>query len=245
MLEHIRIILVEPSHPGNIGAVARAMKTMGLSQLSLINPKQFPHEKATALASKADDILEKAQVVSHLAEAVGDCELVMGFSARPRELELPQLPLELFGERVVSYQKPVAILFGREHAGLTNEELSYCQYHLMIPSVKAYHSLNLSHAVQIACYEIRKAALQLSHDKAAPGEAKPYRKMASQHEVQGLFAHMEQTLRDIEFYQPERSNKLLPKIKRLFNRARLESQEVNILRGILTAVDKQVDGGKS
>lgn len=245
MLEHVRVVLVEPSHPGNIGAVARAMKTMGLSKLSLINPKQFPHEKATALASKADDILENATVFKGLGDAIADCELVLGFSARPRELDLPQLPLQDFGAKVVDFKEPVAILFGREHAGLTNNELSFCQYHLMIPSVGSFQSLNLSHAVQIACYEIRRAFIRNHTNDNVSKETKPYRKMASQHEIQGLFIHLEQTLRDIEFYQPEKSNKLLPKIKRLFNRAQLEAQEVNILRGILTAVNKQIPGNQS
>ncbi len=243
MLDHIYIVLVEPSHPGNIGSVARAMKTMGLSKLILVNPKKFPHPQAIDLASKAHDILDVANVVGSVSEAVADCELVLGFSARKRDLDCSFLPLEELGEATVPNRAKVALLFGREHAGLTNEELSFCQKHIMIPSVSTFQSLNLSHAVQIACYEIRKTALKQMTSENSSKSA--IRKLATQSEIVGMFDHLEQTIKTIGFYKPEQSNKLMPKIKRMFNRSQLESQEVNIMRGILTAMNKVANGDKT
>lgn len=242
--ESIHIILVEPSHPGNIGAVARAMKTMGLSKLSLVNPRKFPHQTAYDLASKADDILDNAEIFNCLEDALTETEMAVGFSARPRELDIDQLHLDDLGREVltVAAHAKVGIVFGREHAGLTNQELSLCQSHVLIPSVPEYHSLNLSHAVQIACYELRKASL--GEADILNASSKSYRKMAKAEEITGLFSHFEQTLAAIDFYNPNEPNKLMPKIKRLFNRTRLEAQDINILRGMLTAMDKCLEKGK-
>lgn len=229
---NIRIVLVETSHPGNIGAAARAMKTMGLRQLVLVNPQKFPHQEAMERASSADDVLDAAVVVDDLKAAIQDCELVIGTSARPRGIPLPGVNARecanVIGEKAVT--APVALVFGRESSGLTNQELEHCHYHVTIPTNPEYCSLNLAAAVQVLCYEIRMAAGE-SHMPQAE-----YDRNATAAEIEHFYQHLEQVLQLIGFIRPSNPKKIMQRLRRLFNRVPLEHLEVKILRGILSAM---------
>jgi len=231
MLEQIRIVLVGTTHPGNIGAVARAMKTMGLSNLWLVAPKQFPSAEATARASGADDLLARARVCVDLGQAIDGCRLVVGASARLRTVHWPQLDPGECARSLLAQAAagPVAILFGRESSGLSNQELDRCSHLVHIPSNPEFSSLNLAAAVQILAYEIRVASLC----RAAAGEAP--RPVASADAMEGFFAHMEQTLLELRYANPNQSRKLQRRLRRLFFRAAPDTEELNILRGILSA----------
>lgn len=234
MPDKIRIVLVEPSHPGNIGAAARAMKTMCLESLVLVSPQRFPHADANARASGSLDILKNAQVVASLDEALSGCVLVAGTSARKRELGPPVLSPQDCAARLLSVppQQDVAVVFGRERTGLTNEELDRCQVLVHIPANPEYSSLNLASAVQIICYEILLArASALSVDaRDAP--------LATADEMEGLFSHLETAARDSGFFIPAHSEQLMRRLRHLFNRAELDRNEVNILRGLLKALQR-------
>ncbi len=228
--------MVDTSHPGNIGAVARAMKNMCLSQLYLVQPQQFPHAEATARASGADDLLASAVVCDSLPDALAGCGLVVGASARLRHLKLPQWDPRQCAERVVeeARQRDVAILFGREHSGLTNEELALCHYLMHIPSNPDYSSLNIAAAVQVMTYELQMASRE-------PGEATSEEESeppASAEEMERFYAHLRETLVDIGFLNPDNPRVMMRRLRRLFNRARPNQVEMNILRGILTASQK-------
>ncbi len=235
MLNKIRIVLVQTTHPGNIGSAARAMKTMGLSELYLVNPKLYPDPRALELASGADDVLRSAIVTETLAEALQLCHCVIGTSARPRGIPLPGFtPREAAAQLIQETQHgDVAIVFGREHAGLTNDELLQCHYHVTIPSNPEYSSLNLAMAVQILCYECRLASFA-----DLPVEKQHYDELATTEEVDGFYQQLWPVLIEIGFLRPSVPKRLMPKIRRLFNRIRLEKMEVRILRGILTAISK-------
>lgn len=238
MLSNIRVVLVETSHPGNIGAVARAMKNMGLGRLMLVRPQAFPDPQAVARASGADDILDAAKVCDDLDQALSGCALVFGVSARLRTIPWPQVDARRCGELAVagSHQGEVALVFGRERSGLTNAELERCNYLTHIPCNPQFSSLNLAAAVQVIAYEVRMAQGQT--DEATPrGED-----AAAAEELEGLYAHLEQALVEIEFLDPGNPRQLMRRLRRLFNRARLMQTEVNILRGILTAAQKQARG---
>ncbi len=234
MLDNIRIILIETSHPGNIGSVARAMKTMGLKNLWLINPKMFPHPKANEMASSAIDVLENAVVVKHLDDALADCHLIVGTSTRSRTIPWPMLsPRELAEKaRIESGAQHTAILFGREQSGLTNEELHRCHFHVQIPANPEYSSLNIAAAVQVIAYELRLASLSesMAHTWDYP--------MATGEELEGFYAHLEKVLVELEFLNPKAPRQLMPRLRRLFSRARPDAMEINILRGILGSVEK-------
>ncbi len=231
----VRIVLVGTTHPGNIGAVARAMKNMGLDDLALVNPKHFPHEDATARASGASDILDIAKVVATLAEALTDCVYVAGASARSRAIDWPSMGPRDCAERMVveSREGKVAAVFGPEKTGLHNEDLDLCHTLLTIPTNPQFPSLNLAMAVQVFAYEMRMAR----HLEIGPGfesEAPP----ATGGEMENFYAHLEQVTRDIGFLDPENPRHLMRRLRRLFVRARPDKNEVNILRGILAAVDR-------
>ncbi|AOV16864.1 tRNA (cytosine(32)/uridine(32)-2'-O)-methyltransferase TrmJ [Acidihalobacter aeolianus] len=240
-LSRIRIVLVEPSHPGNIGAAARAMKTMGLSRLYLVSPEQYPHAEATARASGADDILASAVVCNDLDAALSGTTLVFGTSARARNLEWPTIPPRAAAEAVTHEPEgEVALLFGRERSGLTNEELERCHYRVHIPANPNYSSLNLASAVQILCYEL---ALVADHEVVNPQTRETTSEVgesfADQIDVERFYAHLEQALVEIDFLDPDNPRQLMRRLKRLFNRTRLLHTEVNLLRGILTAAQRQ------
>ncbi|MEJ2589995.1 MAG: RNA methyltransferase [Candidatus Thiodiazotropha sp.] len=233
MLSNIRIVLVNTSHPGNIGAAARAMKNMCLEQLRLVSPVIYPSEEATSRASGADDLLARAAVCESLDEALAGCRLVVGTSARPRTVAWPVLsPREAAAELVAEARHgEVALVFGRERSGLSNSELDRCGFLVHIPTNPAYSSLNLAAAVQVLGYEIHLASLgnRIPETGAA-------RDLATADMLQGFHAHLEQALDEVGFTDPNQSEKLLRRLRSLFQRARPDKDEINILRGILSAM---------
>jgi tRNA (cytidine32/uridine32-2'-O)-methyltransferase len=235
MLDNIRIVLVNTSHTGNIGSTARAMKTMGLRDLYLVDPVSAPDGKSSALAAGAGDVLANATIVSDLSEAVKDCSLIVGTSARSRTLPWPMLtPRECGVKMVQEGQKgPVALVFGRENNGLSNEELQLCHFHVCIPANPEYSSLNLAAAVQTLCYEIRMGYLNLD---SYPDMESDY---PLSEDLERFYVHLENTLTETGFIVKNHPGVVMTKLRRLVNRARPESQELNILRGILSAIDKK------
>lgn len=232
----IRIVLVEPSHPGNIGATARAMKNMGLDQLVLVSPRQFPHSEAIARASGADDVLAKARVVATLAEGVAGCGLIVATTSRARDQYFRVADVREAAERVLreAQRGPAAVLFGSERAGLTNEQLESAHLLIRIPASDTYPSLNLSMAVQIVAYELFLArGVQVDTAPAAGPLADPA-------EMERLYGHLAQVLEEIDFRdRTQGGTHLMARLRRLFQRAALDRNEVNILRGILTAVQSR------
>ncbi len=229
-------ILINTSHPGNIGAAARAMKNMGQSRLSLVAPIVFPSAEATARASGADDLLANAVVYATLDEALADAVLVIGASARLRALSVPVLNPRECAKLIASQpeQQPVAVLFGNEQSGLSNQELDRCHYLMQIPANANYSSLNLAAAVQVFAYELRMTAIEAVAAEP-PVDTMDY---ATVEQVENFYAHLEQTLIEIDFLKPANPRQLMRRLRRLFGRTRLDDNEVNILRGILTAVNK-------
>jgi len=233
-MNNVFITLVNPSHPGNIGAVARAMKNMSLQSLRLVKPQRALTEEAFARAAGADDILDAAERFETLSQAIADCQLVIGTSARvavPDVFNIPMRAAASITHAASLAGQKIAILFGREHAGLTNEELAVCHYHAYIPSNPQFSSLNLAAATQIMCYELFLLTEQPMFVSEQTAE------YADQEEIARLFAHARQTLEALHFYDPTNPRRLFPKLRALFNRTRLLKSEVAILRGILTAVD--------
>lgn len=235
LLSQVKVVLVGTSHPGNIGSVARAMKTMGLSQLVLVDPQTEIDDKSVALAAGAADLLSKVVILDSLAEAVAECGLVIGTSARSRTLPWPMLDPRQAGEKVLAElpKYPVAMVFGRENSGLSNDELQLCQYHVCIPANPDYSSLNLAMAVQTISYEIRMAWLSKDIDVVE-------QQYPSSAQMSGFYQHLEQTLNDIDFIIKAHPGQVMNKLRRLYNRARPEEIELNILRGILTATQRRL-----
>jgi TrmH family RNA methyltransferase len=229
----IRIVLVDPHHPGNIGATARAMKNMGLRELHLVRPKLFPHAEAVARASGADDILTTASVHEDFEAAIADCGLVVGTSARQRHLPWDLTEPRECAARIVQDAREghVAVVFGSERVGLTNTELARCNLLVTIPTSSEYSSLNLGMAVQVIAYEI-----WLAMRPGAPAVVPREVPLASAAEMTRLYEHIETVLDEIDFRDRTGGGHLMARIRRLFNRAQLDQNEMNILRGILTAV---------
>ncbi|MDT0595880.1 tRNA (cytosine(32)/uridine(32)-2'-O)-methyltransferase TrmJ [Glaciecola petra] len=247
MLDNIRIVLVNTSHTGNMGSAARAMKTMGLKDFYLVDPVDIPDGKASALAAGATDVLGNAKIVPTLAEAIKDCGLVVGTSARSRTLSWPMLDSRECGAKLIkeAAQYPVALVFGRESSGLTNEELQQCHFHVCIDANPEYSSLNLAAAVQTLCYEIRMHYLEINkHPKAiAAAKAPPSDDLVNyplSNELENFYQHFQDTFLSTGFIRPKHPGVIMSKVRRMFNRTRLESQELSILRGMLSSVDKTV-----
>lgn len=239
ILENIRIVLIETSHGGNIGAVARAMKTMALSRLVLVNPSNFPSAECTARACGADDILAQATVCTNLGIAVADCQLVIGSSARPRTVAWPELNPHQTAQTLLSaaVNGPVALLFGRESSGLSNTELDRCQALACIPTDSQFSSLNIAAAVQVFTYEIRMAYLaETTPDKPTVHPA--FFTPAPMAEIEAMFAHLGETLDIIDYGNARQSKKLLRRLRRLFYRTQLDRNEINMLRGMLSTTQK-------
>ncbi len=235
-LDRVRIVLVRTSHPGNIGATARAMKTMGLGRLVLVAPKAFPHPDAEARASGADDVLAEAHVVATLAEALEGTVAAAALTARRRERSVPvrgarEAAVELAG---IAAAAEVALVFGTEATGLTNEEVALCSMPVTIPANPAFSSLNLGAAVQLLCYELRMAALA----PTSPAGGEPAR-LATFEEIEGFHAHLMRAMTESGFYDPANPKRLVERVRRLFGRIRLEREEVNILRGVLSALERK------
>lgn len=235
----IRIVLVGTTHPGNIGAVARAMKNMGLDDLALVNPRYFPHEEATTRASGAHDLLENASVHESLETAIADCVYVAGASARSRAINWPCLDARDAAAKLVeqSGNGTVAAVFGPEKAGLSNADLDHCDTLLTIPTDPKFSSLNLAMAVQVITYEIRasQATKPAGYEADAP--------LATAGELEHFYEHLEQVLLNIRFLDPDNPRHLMRRLRRLFIRTKLDKNELNILRGILTAVERNPGAG--
>jgi tRNA/rRNA methyltransferase len=246
LLSRIRVVLCRPSHPGNIGAAARAMKTMGLSDLRLVQPKAFPDPEANARATGAVDVLEAAKIEPSLPAALTGAIFAVALSARRRDLGPPpgeprDMAVRLLAEAA---QGDVALVFGNETVGLSNEEIQQCHAAVTIPANPAFSSLNLGAAVQILCYELRMAAysdLPPATDVLATPFSSP---LAGHEEIEGLYAHLTEVMVETGFLNPEQPGRLMPKLRRLFGRARLERDEINILRGILAATRKPTAHGR-
>jgi len=234
LLSHIRIVLSHTSHPGNIGAAARAMKTMGIVSLYLVNPKKFPDVEAEAMATGASDVLRVARVCASLAEALQGTVYALAVSARRRELAYASADARSAAQGLVAAAREgeVAVVFGTEVSGLTNEEILQCRALAHIPADPAYSSLNLAAAVQVMAYEARVAAQ--GAQMLPPAESEP----ARHEDVENFSAHLEQSLLASGFLDPANPKRLMPRLRRLFGRARLEQEEVNILRGMLNSLRK-------
>ena len=262
-LKNIRIVLIEPSHPGNIGAVARSMKTMGLQRLTLVNPKKFPHSEATKRAAGAESVLLSAQVAAGVKEAIADCNMVLGTSVRDREVSWPTHDPRVAASMVEKHFRrshngeagccelqQVAILFGRESSGLTNEELDLCESQIRIPANIEYSSLNLASAVQIIAYELRMAVIKqnpLSEQRTELSNttaAQRRQLKATQTEKEGHMQHLRQTLEQLQFIKAKPATMLMRKLTRLYNKAELTVEEIQILRGILTAIQSREKGSR-
>lgn len=244
-LSSIRVVLVATTHAGNIGATARAMKNMGLTQLILVAPKAtLPHPEATARASGADDILQTSKTVNSLEEALAGCTLTLATSARQRQIPWPLVtPKEAANLAIDSLmqQQQAAIVFGREHAGLTNEELQQCNCHVHIPTDEAFSSLNVAAAVQVLAYELRMA--YLTAQEQTPLEKTPQdpnETLCTHEELENFYKHLEETLIAIKFLNPQQPKHLMARLRRLYNKSEITKLEMNILRGILTETTKSI-----
>lgn len=242
MLERVKIVLVGTTHAGNIGSTARAMKTMGLSQLVLVAPEATIDGKSYALAAGAGDVLSQAVIVDDLPTALTDCQLVLASSARQRGLDWPVLPPSDMGQHLSDQLRATdgqaALVFGREKSGLTNEELQLADFHVVIDANTDYSSLNLAQAVQIMCYEVRNAALKNQEVRRVQAEAAAKPSYPDHGAIEGFYAHLEQSLLASGFIVPQHPGKVMHKLRRLFQRARLEATEVQMLRGILSSVER-------
>ena len=237
-LNTVKVVLVGTTHPGNIGAAARAIKNMGIFNLALVKPKEFPSDIAIYRSKAAKDILENAEMYESLEDAIAGCKLVVGTSARARSVPWPVFnPRDAAEEmRKISKQGNVAIVFGREDRGLTNDELGLCNFHVHIPSDPKYSSLNLSQAVQILAYEIR---LAYSRDEVI-SEVKWDVDLANNEQTERLIDHMEELMQDVEFYDVENPRKLLLRVRRFFKRSKIDVMEANIFRGLFSAIQKRL-----
>lgn len=252
----VRIVLVAPSHPGNIGGAARAMKTMGLADLAIVNPLRFPDPQALWRAAGAADVVDRAQVFDVLDDAIADCGWVVGTSARHRRVPWPVVTVEQFARRLAGENlngQPVAILFGREDRGLSNDELECCNHHVMIPANPEYPSLNLAMAVQVVSYEIRRSLAPATPALAGPRDASSTavrtttrvelpddwdRAPARAADLAGLYRHLGRVLSTIEFHDPANPRLTMTRLRRMFARIQADQTEVAILRGVLTRIER-------
>ena len=234
MKSKIKFILFEPSHPGNVGAAARAIKTMGFEKLCLINPIEHPHSEARARSSGALDVLLAAEVFDNLQNAIKGCGLIIGTTSRTRRISVPITNIRETAPSIVAEakQKPVAVIFGPEKTGLINEQVDCCNQLVNIPSIGPYKSLNLAMAVQIVAYELRVAS------EALPAEIKA-RNLASNEEIELFYNHLNQVLLETGFLDPKNPKQLMRRLRTLFNRAQMDENEINIMRGILASYKTQ------
>lgn len=240
LFDQIYIVLIETSHTGNIGSAARAMKTMGLNNLRLVAPLNAIDEQAISLAAGAKDVLDQAEIFTDFNQAVADCTLVIGTSARLRHLQASLIEPNACGQKVCQHAQQggkIAVVFGRERVGLTNDELLKCHFHLHFPTNPDYGSLNLAMAVQLACYEIRMAILQGVENNEKIANQSQSDDYPSQQNLEHFYQHTERLFTQLGFI---RNDSVMRKIRRLYQRANLESNELNLLRGMLSAVEKQL-----
>ncbi len=240
MLENIRAVLINTYHPGNIGSAARALKTMGITRLYLVQPERFPAPEATQMAANACDLLDQAVIVDSLEEAIADCSLVIGTSARSRSLPWPMLDIREGAARAVREADggaEVALVFGREKMGLHNDELQQCNFHLAIPANPEYPVLNVAAAVQVLSYELWQAAEAHRTSEFPPASEAPYPRSR---EMELFYKHLEETLHDSHFIIKQHPGQIMQRLRRLFNRCRPEKTELSILRGILSSVQREI-----
>jgi len=237
--DKVTVVLVNTSHPGNIGACARAMKNMGISRLTLVQPADFPSGVAVGRAVSALDILENATVVESLEAAITDCAMVIGASARSRKIPWPMLSPAQLGVKVVREleMNKVALVFGREDSGLNNDELQLCHFHVQISADENYSSLNLAAAVMVICYELRKAGLDRKGIKDTAEDEFWDQEKATVKQVEHFYQHLERVMIAIDFHDPENPRQLMQRMRRLFSRIRIDVMEMNILRGILSNIE--------
>ena len=238
--KQVKIILIETSNPGNIGSTLRAMKTMGFGNLCLVNPNKFPSDEVTALAANASDLIDSVSVVDNLEEALAGCNLVVATSSRDRKVPWPNESIVSASPKIIAEadnDNTVAILFGREDRGLTNEELGMCNLHVHIPTNEEYSSLNLSQAVQILSYEIRLATLE-HYDLMEKPEWDV--ELADNEQTERLITHLDELMQEVDFYDTQNPRKLLTRVRRFFKRARIDKMEANIFRGLFSAVQKNL-----
>jgi len=241
LADSIKFVLVGTTHPGNIGASARAMKNMGLSRLSLVTPKDFPNDVAFYRAKAAQDVLENAEIEKDLFSATKNCQLIIGTSARSRKVPWPVVTPKDAAQEIVKYARSgpddVAIVFGREDRGLTNEELGMCNLHVHIPTDESYSSLNLSQAVQILSYEVRLAMLEETSTNSKPEWDVD---LANNDQTERLIFHMDELMQEVDFYDTQNPRKLLTRVRRFFKRSQIDVMEANIFRGFFSAIQKQL-----
>jgi tRNA (cytidine32/uridine32-2'-O)-methyltransferase len=240
-LSRIRVVLVEPSHPGNIGGAARAMKTMGLSRLALVNPVRFPDPQAEWRAAGAQDVLDAVEVYPSVDAAIADCHWVVGTSTRSRRIPWPLKSADAVAADILDQPQgsQVAVLFGRETSGLTNEELQRCHCHLQIPANPDYPSLNLAMAVQVVCYELFKQS-----GRAPAAEPIWDQPPATTAQTEAFFDHLQAVLVSSAFLDPENPGQTMTRLRRLFTRVRLDEKEVQMLRGVLTQLTDTAEAGR-
>lgn len=242
MFKNIRIILVEPSHPGNIGAVARAMKNMGFSRLYLVNPKIFPCPESIWRAAHADDILEKTIVTTSFKEAICGCHEIIGASARMRVMQKTIFTAEKAAQKIINElpeNKEIALIFGRESKGLKNEELKQCQYQLFIPAIEEYNSLNLAQAVQVVVYELYSQYLQLNKKTAYQlGKKSLSVEKPTLDEMESLFAHVHETFLHTGFLNPKNPKSVMPRFRQIIHRSGIDKKDLDLLRGMLSSIQK-------
>jgi len=240
MLDNIRVVLVRTFHSGNIGSAARAMKTMGLSDLTLVNPKDYQADQALQMAMSADDLVHNAKHVDSLYDAVADCSVVIASTARTRGYDLPMLNPEQAAQKLcetANQQQKVALVFGPERMGLSNEDLQMCKHRVTIPTSPDYSSLNLAAAVQTLSYEIFKRHSQLSsNEETAPNQTDA--EMPSIENIERFYTHLEETLNDTGFIIKNHPGEVMQKLRTLFTRAQMSQSELNILRGMLASIQK-------
>ncbi len=243
---NVRIVLVATSHPGNIGSAARAMKNMGLGRLVLVAPKIWPALEALSLAGSALDVIDNTQVVDTLQEAIADCQLVIGTSARLRNMPVPLLDPQACAATIVTQMasQQVALVFGREASGLSNDELHLCHYHVHIPVTEEYPSLNLAAAVMVLCYELRKTAMTREAGDQPLVQPDWDQEPATMEELERYLVHLDQVLIRLDFHKSDSSRQLLRRLRRLYQRIRPDRMEINILRGILTATEEALNKGQ-
>ena len=236
MLDNIRIVLVRTFHPGNIGSAARSMKTMGLTDLALVEPRDFPSDEAEKMAAGATDVVASARTFKSLPDAIADCTTVIASTARPRGYDLPELDPETAASLLVqdAQKGPVALIFGPERMGLHNEDIKHAKYRVTIPANPAYSSLNMAAAVQTLAYEVYKAATRVTPANAI---TPPARDLPTSEDIERFYSHLEQVLGDIRFLRPHQGE-TMQRLRHLFTRSEPDVLELNILRGILSAIDK-------
>ena len=257
LLSRIRVVLVEPTHPGNIGAVARSLKTMGLSRLVIVNPQKFPHDEAIKRAAGAESVLNSAVIVDDVQQAISDCTLVLGTSVRDREVSWPTFDPRVSASNMLKHisdnlgagtnsQPEVAILFGRESSGLTNQEMDLCHSQIRIPANAEYSSLNLASAVQIISYELQMQVLVVASEgsscnKDRDNSFEQRQQLANKEQQHGHIMHLHNVLEKLEFFKKKPPELLMRKLTRLYNKSDLSVEEIQILRGILSSVENHLD----